>query len=161
VSRLLAGLLLALTASCSAGEVAGEAPSRTAVEEAPPEDPHGELACDTQTQAAIDDTIDGQLAAFAAGDYAAALAFSSDRFRSQTTPEQFQQVIETDYAPLIGAAGHRSELCVLQGDTAQLLVTVEGEDGENAELVYRLTFEEGQWRIDVAGPAPESETVPV
>ena len=153
-------LALLLLAGCTGGEIVGDAPSSAAVEESPAE-PHGELECDEATQAAIDDTIAGQLDAFAAGDYAAALGFASERFRAGTTPEQFQAVIEADYALLIGARGHRSGTCVVRGDAAQILVTV---DGAARELVYAMVDEDGEWRIDVAGFAADGaseEPVPV
>lgn len=127
-------------------------------------DPHGELACDADTQAAIDATIDGQLAAFSEGDYAAALDFSSEAFRAGTSAEAFGEVIESDYPVLRDASGHTSSVCVAQGDEAQLLVAVEGTDGISDELLYRMTQEAGEWRIAVAarvpGPASE-EPVPV
>ncbi len=162
MSRFAAALLLALLAACTIGEVVGEAPPPT-VAESPSQDPHGALTCDAETQAGIDETIDGQLAALGEGDYGSALGFASERFRSGTTPEQFQQVIEADYPLLIGATGHRSELCVAQGEIAQLLVTVEAANGQSDELVYSMTRENSEWRIDIAGRAAgsEAEAVPV
>lgn len=129
----------------------------------PPEgDPHGELACDEDTQAAIDATIDGQLAAFADGDYDTALGFATERFRAGTTAEAFGEVIESDYPALRTASGHTSRVCVAQDGRAQLIVEVEGAVAD--ELIYQMAQEDGEWRIDVAArvPGPASdEPVPV
>jgi len=152
--RFLLALALLLAAACSGGETQAEPSPRAS-------DPHGELACDEPTLRGIDATIDGQLAAFADGDFVAALGFASERFRSGTTPAQFQATIEAEYPLLIGASGHRSEVCVRQGDVAQLLVTIDARGEETDELLYQMAREDGQWRIDVAGRVPSEEPIPV
>lgn len=160
-----AALALLLLAGCTGAEIVGDtAPPSAVAEEEPSADPHGELGCDEATLEGIDRTIAGQLDAFAVGDYSAALGFASERFRAGITPEQFQQVIEADYALLVGTSGYTPDTCVAQGDAAQILVTVDGADGVSDQFVYSMTREDGEWRIDVAGFAPDAaseEAVPV
>lgn len=162
---LLALVLTLLVAACT-GEVVGGRASDGPGVAAQPEasasaDPHGELACDDDTQAAIDATIDGQLAAFADADYDAALGFATERFRAGTTAEAFGEVIESDYPALRTASGHTSRVCVAQDGRAQLIVEVEGDAPD--ELIYQMVEEGGEWRIDVAArvPRPEDSASPI
>lgn len=170
--RVRAGLVLLalLCAACTGEVVDGRASADTGTAQRTPDaaagasdDPHGELACDEGTQAAIDATIDGQLAAFAEGDYDAALGFATESFRAATTAEAFGQVIESDYPALITASGHTSGVCVAQGDQAQVVVEVEGPGAGADELVYRMAREAGEWRIMVAArvPSPADSATPV
>ena len=166
--KLRAGLMalaLGLLGAACTGEVVD---GRASADETPSAggsaDPHGDLACDAETQTAIDATIDGQLAAFADGDYGAALAFATEDFQAGTSAEAFAEVIESDYPLLRGASGHTSSVCVAEGDQAQLIVVIEGTDGASDELVYRMAQEAGEWRIAVAAHVPEAgseEPVPV
>lgn len=167
--RLRAGLValtLGLLGAACTGEVVDGRPSADGgAAETPSEsgDPHGELACDEDTQAAIDTTIDGQLAALNDGDYAAALGFSTAGFRAGTSAEAFGEVIESDYPLLRAASGHTSSICVADGDQAQLIVEVEGTDGASDELLYRMTQESGEWRIAAAArlPTPTDSASPI
>jgi hypothetical protein len=116
------------------------------------QDPHGDLACDEETLARIDETISGQLEALAAGNYAAALEFASERFRSVTNVQAFRETIETDHPVLINAGSHTSSLCVVQDGRAQLLVSVEPRNGNGVqELVYEMVEENDDWLIDTVG----------
>jgi hypothetical protein len=124
-------------------------------------DPHGALVCSADDLAGIDTTVAGQLDALAAGDYQDALTFSSARFRSSTTPEAFGALIERDYAVMTDDARHTSGTCVRAGEAAQVLVVVTGASGTEQEFVYTLVREDGDWRVDVAGPAPETGTGPI
>jgi hypothetical protein len=153
-NRYAAVFAVALAAACTAPDVVGETqPS--------PSEPHGALACDTETRSAIDETIGAQLAAFADADFAAALGFASERFRAGNSPAQFEAVITNGFPALIGAADHTIEVCVARGDNAQVLVTIESAGGQTDDLVYDMTREPAGWRIDVAGYAASEEAVPV
>jgi hypothetical protein len=160
-------VVAALAGGCSQPEVTdGRAggPVVPASPEAAPRpgasDPHGGLTCDGGTLEDIDTTIQGQLDALAGGDYDAALAFATEGFRAGTTPEDFRALIEADYAVLTQDAAHTSGTCVASGDQAQVLVTVEASTGTAAELVYRLSREDGEWRIAVAGLVPSGSETP-
>lgn len=154
IGAWLTGAVL-LLAGCSGSSVV-EAPETTAADPSPSEeaeaDAHGDLTCDDRTLAAIDQTIGGQLEAFADDDYAAALAFASEGFREDFDEESFREVIETSFPFVTAATGHTSTVCVSRGAQAQLLVTVESADGDQ-ELVYQMTLEAEEWRIEGAVPA--------
>lgn len=156
--RAYAVLAALLLAGCTGGTevVRADDPPAPAASE-----PHGELTCDSATQAGIDETIDGQLEALAAGDYAAALGFSSEGFRTANTPEQFQATIEDEYPLLVGADGHTSSYCVARGDEAQVLVTIDGAGDTMDELVYGMAREGEAWRIATAGRVRPASEEPI
>ena len=180
----LPAVAIVLLAGCSSGDVAEspepeEPTSRASQSEASePEasapgtsqseeeqsDAHGDLACDDRTLEEIDDTIGGQLRAFAEGDYSAALEFASEGFQEDFDQDSFRELIETSFPNVAQATGHTSNVCVNRGDDAQLLVTVESDEGDQ-ELVYQMILESEQWRIEGAVPAganpSESEPIEV
>lgn len=160
--RALLAAAALLLAGCTGGESVVDAEPPPVVREAPsPADPHGDLTCDQATLDGIVAAIDGQLTALADRDYATALEFATERYRSGTTAEQFRAVIEADYPLLIDSSGQRPGTCVAQGDSAQLLVTIASDAGQTDELVYVMTREGGEWRIEAAGRIPSEEPVPV
>ncbi|WP_157041957.1 DUF4864 domain-containing protein [Nitriliruptor alkaliphilus] len=111
-------------------------------------------ACDPDDLAAMDAVIAGQLAAFAADDWEAALGFASDEFRAGMDPETFAAVIEEGYPVAADAAEHRSEACVTRGGgAAEVRVEVVATDGDTAGMVYLLVDEDG-WAIAGAVPVP-------
>ena len=44
-----------------------------------------------------------------------------------------------------------------RGDQAQLLITVQGRSGDEADLVYMMILEGETWRINGAEPAGEPD----
>lgn len=123
-------------------------------------DPHGELACADDILAQIDETIDAQLAAFAEDDFGTALGLASEGFQEGLDEDTFRQIIEQDYPVVANAVGHRSGVCVEQDGSAQLLVTVQGEDGTAQELVYTMALEDDGWRIEGAQNPPGGPSAP-
>lgn len=108
--------------------------------------------CDEATVAAIDEVIDGQLAAFRAGDFERALSFASAGFRARVPPERFEQLITQGFPAVREAKGHRSAQCLTDGQQAAVLVVVTGREGSDA-LAYQMVREDGRWRINGAQPA--------
>jgi hypothetical protein len=103
--------------------------------------------CDLGDLAAMDEVIAGQLAAFAADDWEAALGFASDEFRAGMDPDTFAALIEDGYPVAADAAEHRSAACVTRdGGAAEVRVEVVATDGETAAMVY-LLVDEGGWAI--------------
>lgn len=153
-TRVLLAAAAMLLAGCSSSTVVEppDPPVADARSEDAQGDAHGDLACDDRTLQAIDETIGGQLDAFANDDYAGALLFASEGFREEFDEDSFREVIETSFPNVAQATGHTSTVCVSRGDDAQLLVTVESDDGDQ-ELVYQMTLESDEWRIDGAVPA--------
>lgn len=160
VVAVTAALLLGACVGGDDDAAAPEAPGPMASEDAAGGDPHGELACDDEVVAAIDQTIDAQLAAFADDDFATALDLASEGFQSGLDIDAFRQIIEGDYPVVADAVGHTSGICVAQEGAAQLLVTVEGADGEAQELVYTMALEDDVWRIEGATTPPGAPSAP-
>lgn len=120
-------------------------------------------ACDPGELAAMDEVIGGQLAAFAADDWEAALGFASDEFRAGMDPDTFAALIEEGYPVAADAAEHRSEGCVTRGGgAAEVRVEVVAAGGDTAGMVYLLVEEDG-WAIAGAVPLeaddPDTTTV--
>jgi hypothetical protein len=159
LAALTAALLLAGCDRSEVIEASGAAPPRSPTAIA--SEPHGDLVCDPATQASIDETIRGQLQAFAAGDYAAALAFATEEFRAGNTPEQFEATITQQYPLLIGAEGHASTVCVVFDDLAQVLVSIDAAGDATDELVYDLSREGDVWRIATAGHVRSEQPIEV
>jgi hypothetical protein len=74
--------------------------------------------CEGSELAAMDEVIAGQLAAFAADDWEAALGFASSDFRAATDADAFALLIEEAYPAAADAVEHRSERCVTRGTGA-------------------------------------------
>ncbi len=117
-------------------------------DEGPGGDRSEEGVCSDTALASIDEAIDGQLTAFAEGDFAGALDFASDGFRAGLDPEAFEALIEDGYPVAADAAEHRSRECRQpEPEAAEVLVEVTADDGTRGELVYLMVEEEGAWRI--------------
>lgn len=116
--------------------------------------------CDGDDLADMDEVIAGQLAAFAADDWEAALGFASEDFRAGIDPDTFAALIEEGYPVAADAAEHRSQACVTRGGaTAEVRVEVVGSDGGTAGMVY-LLVDEGGWAIAGAVPLEGASTDP-
>jgi hypothetical protein len=114
-------------------------------------------ACAGDDLAAMDEVIAGQLAAFAADDWEAALGFASRDFREDVDPEAFAILIEEGFPVAADATEHRSSACVTRGSgTAEVRVEVTSVGGDRADLVYLLVDEDG-WRIAGAVPLDGAE----
>lgn len=172
-----AGVALLLLGACTAGEPA-TAPTPIPPPEAiepddgatdaplaelpPPQDgtpppdaaPNVGEDCDTAQRTAIDAAVDGQLAAFAEGDYAAALDFATQGFRAARTPEDFEALITEGFPIAADAASHVTDTCRTDGTQAAIQVTVVSSTGEIGGFTYLVEREpDGIWRIAGAVPA--------
>lgn len=163
----LAGLVLAVAlAACDgAGPLTAEAPSPSPTPEADagPDQPRQipteadepgaqGRACDPADVAEMDEVVGGQLAAFADGDFAAALGFATPGFRDDWDPEAFERLITEDYPQVSAAVGHSVDTCHTDGAVATLSVRVVDPDGAIFELTYLLEQVDGDWRIAGATP---------
>jgi hypothetical protein len=140
---LVAATIVVLAGAC----VTAPADEPVGAEDVPVTGP-GSTVCDDATASAIDATIGGQLAAFAADDFEGALDFASTGFRASIDVSSFRTLIQRDYPLVADATGHRSRECRQPDDTsAQVLVEVTGSSGLRGDLVYLLVAEEEGWRI--------------
>ncbi len=93
-------------------------------------------------------TITGQQKAFAAGDFAAARSFASESFRSTVMVDEFQALIEREYAFLLDDPSVTFARCARVDRVAEVEVNVEGPTTRT--MVYRLVEGDGGWAIDGA-----------
>lgn len=119
-------------------------------------DPAGD--CPPQVGTEVAEVIAAQLEAFAADDYAGALALASRRFQAGTEPGAFRRMIETSFPQVADSREHRVLGCRLVAtDVVHALVAVTGRDGSREEVVYELVEEERDGptpRWAVAGAIP-------
>jgi hypothetical protein len=102
-------------------------------------------------------TIRAQQSALAATDFEAARAYSSDGFRSGVTVEQFQTIIEANYAFLLDDPVLTFIDCQRRGDSAILRVEVEGSP--ITVMLYGVVLENDSWFIDAASVAGTRDAV--
>jgi len=97
---------------------------------------------------AIVATIEGQLAAFRAGDTAKALTFAAAAFRQNVKAGDFAKMVRDGYPEIWNNA--RAEFGLVRDDGSQALVNVQvfAKDKSSASYDYVLVKEEdGVWRI--------------
>jgi hypothetical protein len=108
----------------------------------------------------VEDTVRGQTRAISARDYVKALEYSSERYRSSTTPEIFGALIESSYDYLITTSDYEFSDCYVYDDPELEVVTITAQYGD-VDLAYYLVEEDEAWRIDLAGaPSVASEAQP-
>ncbi|MDO8540792.1 MAG: DUF4864 domain-containing protein [Opitutaceae bacterium] len=95
---------------------------------------------------AVMGVIDGQLAAFRAGDVSKAYGFAAAPLRAQTSLRSFVAIVQTNYPELW--ANQRAEYGIVydDGNRARVLVHVFSESGQ-ATFDYVLLRERAGWRI--------------
>lgn len=114
-----------------------------------PED--GSQPCADADAAEIDDVVGDQLAAFAAGDYAAAHSYATPGFRESFPLERFEAMITADFPIPATARSHAVRDCRVIGGAAAAVVEVTGAGGIQVLRYGLLQLPEG-WRIDGAVP---------
>jgi hypothetical protein len=109
--------------------------------------------CDAEQRSGVEAAVDGQLGAFADGDYAAALEFASEGFRAGRTAASFEALIREGFPIAADPASHATGLCRTDGSTATIEVTVVSGSGELGGFAYLAELDaDGVWRI--AGAIP-------
>ena len=126
--------------------------SSSAPEETTPVAP----ACDEEVLDAVTATIDGQHRAIIEGDFERALTYSSRSFRAGSDPERFAAIIRSGYSFLLEPLDREVRDCARSDDLVALVVSFRRPTGSTIGLAYRLTSEEGSWRIEAAGIIEES-----
>lgn len=105
---------------------------------------------------AVTATIDGQHRAIIEGDFERALTYSSRSFRAGSDPERFAAIIRSGYSFLLEPLDREVRDCARSDDLVALVVSFRRPTGATIGLAYRLTSEEGSWRIEAAGIIEES-----
>ena len=104
--------------------------------------------------------IDGQLAAFRAGDYPKAYTFAAGGIKEMFPVENFEMMVKTAYPLIAGSAKAEYGLAFDTGEDAVVNVTVEDAKGQRAQYQYTLSKEKGVWKITgVVEQKPEGTTV--
>ena len=107
----------------------------------------GARASKPEVRKAVVDTIEGQLAAFRAGDGKAAYEFAATAFRMQTPRRQFEIIVQGNYPEIW--ANTRAEFGLVRDDgtRATVVVQVYARDG-GASYDYGLIKEREGWRVE-------------
>ena len=104
--------------------------------------------------------IDGQLAAFRAGDYPKAYTFAAGGIKEMFAVENFEMMVKTAYPLIAGSAKAEYGLAFDTGEDAVVNVTVEDAKGQRAQYQYTLSKEKGAWKITgVVEQKPEGTSV--
>lgn len=99
-----------------------------------------------ETKRAITATIEGQLAAFRAGDVAAAHALAAAELRAQKPAPVFAEIVRTSYPEIWENTGAEVGVVFDDGQRAAVTVQVTGAGGR-AAYDYTLKKEAAGWRI--------------
>lgn len=102
-------------------------------------------------------TIRSQQSALAQSDFEAARAFASDNFRSGVSVDQFQSIIEGNYAFLLGDPAVTFVDCQRRGDSALIRVEIAGSPV--TIMLYGVVLENESWFIDAATVAGTRDEV--
>ena len=91
--------------------------------------------------------IEGQLAAFRAGDFGKAYTFASQPIREMFPLAEFQNMVSSGYPIIVKSVKADFGICLDNGYEASVFVRIEGPDGKSKEYQYALTREPIGWRI--------------
>ncbi len=153
VTVCLGALLLGCTGDPDPIEPGGSGPSEPSGSSEPAVGP-----CDAEVVAAIDATIAGQLAAFAADDFEAAIGFASRSFRAGVDVASFRALILEAYPNLTDDAVHRSGACTITAEgVAEIRIEVTGEGGTRDDHRYLMVAEDGRWLVAAAVTPDEGD----
>ena len=114
---------------------------------------------DTETKSELASTVQGQLDAIRANDYAKAFRFAVKGIQAGFSLKDFEAMVKRDYAIIADWKSARFGLSLDNGSQAVLLVFVQGDEKVEAEFQYNLEKEEGAWKVaGVKGPIPNAAT---
>lgn len=132
---------------------ATNAPSETAPEQSDsPQSNATPVACEQDTQEAIELTVNSQTQAFAQNNYELAYSFASPSFRSSVSLQGFVAIIAGSYGPLIESSKLRFSDCLANPDGGFALIDVSFLQA--GDFVYALRYlmveTSAGWRVDGA-----------
>lgn len=90
--------------------------------------------------------IKGQLAAINEGDYEKAYSYCSNRFKEETSYDEFVQIIEENPQIFKSRKSSFGEVNIKSG-IATVTGTITGKDGTVTPMIYQLVKEKGKWKI--------------
>lgn len=98
----------------------------------------GPFPCEMELEADISMVIDNQIAAFGAEDFELAYSYASPYFRASVSLEQFIQIINGSYGPLIGSSNLVLSDCLVNEDASVALINGKFIQANNE--VYGLRY---------------------
>lgn len=110
-------------------------------------------ACDDELRDTFVTGVDGQLDAIAEEDWAGALDFASDGFRSGVDADRFRDIILEGFPVVAEVADRSIGQCNVAGREGTILVTVEDGSGARQLLLYLFERDGERWGISGAVPA--------
>lgn len=127
-------------------------PSESQSSQPEAEESSGPKTCQEGVQVAIEGTINSQTAAFGADDYELAYSFSSPYFQATVTVEQFVQIINSSYGPLISSSNLVFSNCQTDQDEKLGVINVRfiQESNDVYGLQYLLVNTKDGWRVQAA-----------
>ncbi len=123
-------------------------------------EPSSAHVCSEPVKQELTAVIDGQLAAFRAGDYPKAYTFAAGGIKEMFPVDHFEMMVKTAYPLIAGSAKAEYGLAFDTGEDAVVNVTIEDAKGQRAQYQYTLSKEKGVWKITgVVEQKPEGTTV--
>lgn len=100
--------------------------------------------------------IQQQLAAFRKNDYSAAYRHAAPEIQEQFAVADFRRMVREGYPQIAHSREASFGDARFRGEVVAVPVTVTGEDGVTAEVLYLMRRVAGQWRVaGVEGGAPQ------
>ena len=93
-------------------------------------------------------TIEGQLAAFRANDYAKAFTFASTDIQGMFAPADFEKMVKTAYPVIAHSVSTEYGIMFDTGEQAVVNVHIKDADKKDVEYQYLLKKEAGSWKIN-------------
>ncbi len=116
----------------------------------PPEEHPGSPAAQPSSDALkkeFSEVIEGQLAAFRAGDYAKAYTFAASPIKGMFPAEDFETMVKNAYPVIAKSTAAEFGLAFDVGDEAVINVRIENADKKSILYQYMLQKEDGKWKI--------------
>lgn len=126
-------------------EVTEETPQQSEAENQPVE-------CNEELLAQMSGTIESQIEAFGEKDFELAYSFASPFFRSTVSLDQFVQIINGSYGPLIGSTRLVFSECFSDSEETYGVIVAKFIEPDNDvyDLQYVMVSTENGWRIQGA-----------
>ena len=156
--------LLALSLGILAPLPAPAAPAARLAQQDLPIPPGGRKATEAERKA-VSAAIEGQLKAFKADDYAAAMKFQSETLKDNfETPDEFRRAMKQGYPQFARYKTITYGLATAdtKGERVAIQVTLTGEDNVTVRGIYLMVKEKGEFKVDtvLGGTRPQPRTSP-
>lgn len=100
-----------------------------------------------ETKSELTQTVQGQLDAFRANDYAKAFGFAAKGIQADFTLKNFEEMVKRNYAVIAEWKSVRFGVALNNGSQGQLPVFIQGDGKLETEFQYTFQKEDGTWKI--------------